>query len=405
MRGCTEHCLHCWILPDFKPAPVAKSEERSIPINIPTNHQYWYDEGCIKEIDLGNLPVTYKDYISDGFHLVILPISRVATHKSIFLPDGIMIYPESRLDLKTWRLDNPSVSELKEIAPQELSVFELSSLQSQLSGISIDDLNEFPLIVMPIKFQWDTFFDYTHEKHLELISILSEMIASKCLNFIKYMNCEISHTPSDTLPSLPSQTSINNMSATLFVNANTNGALLLSGAVFHNQITKGLGLVLSQPEWNDFPSKGEVSILVEHALSLYAQIIQTESATSRFVQVLSLLEFLAYPTEYKGFKEVKKIIARYIIQDTHSPEYQQLLKRFEELTGKKDETTGEHIGLRTRIIHIGAHLEDLLPTIKERRELFKELANYVRCVIDHMIQYAHLSIEDYAIEKEKLIQI
>jgi hypothetical protein len=404
IKGCSEYCLHCWICPEYAPPTIPMEDEQDIELIFPEHHTYWYDVDFYQKIDLGNLKVAYKDYIKDGYHIAILPISRLVTNRSIFLPEGIMIYPEGRLDLTKYKLKNIDASKLKEKHVSELTMQELSSLQSQLSNVSLDALNKYALIVIPIKLNWDTIFNHSHEKHIELISSLSEIITQKCLNYFIYKNCKISYISNDILPSSPSQTFINNMSSTLFVNLNNNESKLISGAVFNSHITKGLGLALSQPEWDNFPKKGEVGKLVNHAFLLYTQIIKTESATSKFVQILSLLEFLAFPTEYKKFQDVKKIIARYTIQDTNSKEYLDLLKRFEELTSKKDAGTGEQVGLRTCIVHIGDRIENLLPTANERKELFEELNTYVRNVIDHMIQYSNLSLEEYSIEKEKLIK-
>lgn len=311
IKGCSEYCLHCWLLLDDEPTKTAVENEQDIELIFPENHQYWYDTDDYEKIDLGDLQTAYKKYIEDGFQIAILPISRLATSRSIFLPEGIMIYPEGRLDLLKYKLTSTEISKLREKHPSELSISELSSLQSQLTGISIGTLNQYALIVIPIKLSWDTLFNHSHEKHLELISNLSETITQKYLNFFIYKHCKISYASNDGLPSFPSQTFVNNMSAVLFVNFNTNEAKLISGAVFNAQATKGLGVALSQPEWDIFPKNGEVGKLVNHAMILYAQIIKTESATSKFVQTLSLLEFLAYPTEYKTFKEVKKVIARY----------------------------------------------------------------------------------------------
>lgn len=395
IKGCSEYCLHCWLLPGDEPSKIAVENEQDIELIFPESHQYWYDIHDYKKIDLGDLQTAYKKYIEDGFQVAILPISRLATSKSIFLPEGIMIYPEGRLDLSKYKLLRAEVHELREKHPSELSISELSSLQSHLTGVSIENLNQCALIVMPVKLSWGTIFDYSHKKHLELISNLSETISQKYLNFFIYKYCKISYISNDRLPSFPSQTLINNMSAVLLVDLNNNKSKLISGAVFNAQATKGLGLALSQPEWDIFPKNGEVGKLVNHAMILYAQIIKTESSTSKFVQILSLLEFLAYPKEYKKFQEVKKVIARYMVQNTNSNEYQKLLNRFEELTGKTDSQNGKQVGLRTRIVHIGDRLENLLPTINEREQLFIELNDYVRCVMDHMIKYSDLLFDDY----------
>ena len=409
IKGCSEYCLHCWLLLDDKPDSNLNAENDKTDIVIklnltyPSNHNYWYNEDNYQEIDLGNLELAYKDYIIDDFHLVILPISRLVIHRSIFLSLGTMIYPEGRLDFSSLNLENLETSELLDEIPQELSSKQLSSLQSQLSDISIETLNEYSLIVMPVSLEWETLSNATHEEHLELIYNISEKLDSVFLNYIKYMNCKISYLPNNQLPSSASQTNVNNMSTALFINTKTNNAKLISGSVFSHQITKGMGLVMAQPEWNNFPKKGAVGQLVSHALILYNQIIQTQSATARFVQILSLLEFLAFPTVYKPFKEVKKVITRYIEGDSSSKAYKDILNRFEELTGKKDKTTGEELGLRTNIVHLGKHLEELVPSFQERKKLFEELDEYIRCVIDHMIMYSNLSMQDYEVEKSKLL--
>lgn len=92
------------------------------------------------------------------------------------------------------------------------------------------------------------------------------------------------------------------------------------------------------------------------------------------------------------------------MQDTNSPEYQNILKRFEELTSKIDSQTGEQIGLKTRIVHIGDRLENLLPTTNDREQLFEELNSYIKCIIDHMIQHSSLSFVDYLDKRQELIK-
>ena len=120
----------------------------------------------------------------------------------------------------------------------------------------------------------------------------------------------------------------------------------------------------------------------------------------RFIQALSLLEFLAHPDEYKKFEEVKKVIARHIAKDTR--EYQKLLERFFELTGKKDSATNKVIGYRTRVIHMGENIESIVPDKNDRKLLFVELQTYIKAVIDHMISHSHLAWQEYLIVRDGL---
>lgn len=115
-------------------------------------------------------------------------------------------------------------------------------------------------------------------------------------------------------------------------------------------------------------------------------------------KLLSLLEYLAYPNEYKSFKDVKKVIAKYVAKDEEHRKY--LYKRFQELTGKKDEITDKEVGLRTLIVHIGGNIENLLE-YEDRKKLFIELDTYIRKIIDFMIFNSEMNYDDYFKNKLK----
>ena len=394
-QGCEEFCYKCWVLGEDSLEIEKIKIHKNLKIEYPNSHEYWYDENNYEKIDLGDIHIAFKEYMRNGFHLIVLPISRIATNKSIFLPYGIMIYPENRVDISKY---NPSFFQKDEIYPHpnELTINQLSILQTHLSGVSIDDLNNYPCIVMPIKFDWDILLELTHEKQLEMIYQVSEKINTLSLNFLRYKFCTLKYSSTEQLPSNASQTLINNMSASLLIKNDITDSKFIAGDVFSHQITKGLGLGIRQLEWIDFPClKGDMGKLVNHALSLYVKILETQSATSKFVQILSLLEFLVFPDEYKRFKDVKKKIARYITTNTNSIEYKNILDRFEELTGKRDNETKEILGYRTKIVHMGSTIEDILPTYQDRNSLFIELDIYIRNIIDDMINKSLMSKEEY----------
>ena len=111
------------------------------------------------------------------------------------------------------------------------------------------------------------------------------------------------------------------------------------------------------------------------------------------MQALGILEFLAFPDEYQKFEKVSRVIARYIAKEpTH---YQRLLDRFFELSGKKEPNSGKIIGYRTRVVHMGERIEQLIPLEEDRRRLFQELDSYIRPVINHMIVHSDYCLEDY----------
>lgn len=115
---------------------------------------------------------------------------------------------------------------------------------------------------------------------------------------------------------------------------------------------------------------------------------------------MGLMEFLAFPDEYKKFEKVAKVIARYVARD-HT-QYQQILDRFFELTGKKDTDSGRIIGYRTKVVHMGERIERLVPHLEKRKQLFLELDGYIRPVLDHMIEYSSMSLEEYTLVRKTL---
>ncbi len=381
VQGCSSYCLECWLdVSQFMNKLEENKKNYELDLSFPVDHSNWYAEENFQEIDLGNLEVTYKEYTEAGSHVVLLPLSRFVTDKSIFLPCGVMIYPEGRLELSNLDLSS--------------SDDQLATIQSLMSGVKLEDYNAQPLIALPININWDSLLACSHMQHMELIRTLSEMIDALCLDYIRYTHCKLTYIPDEGLPNSAGQIASNSMmSSALFMRNGSREAKLIGGAAFTHTITRGVGLVARQPEWDRFPRSGEMGNLALRAISQYSQILKTESATSRFVQSLSLLEFLAFPYEYKNFKKVKSVISRSVAKEP--TERKKILDRFEYLTGKIDEDTGEQIGLRTRIVHIGARFEDLVNLASERRDLFDELDLYIRIMINDMIEFSHISFDDY----------
>jgi hypothetical protein len=392
VQGCSKYCLECWLdVTQYMDDTVHNEpqENHNLNLSFPLKHDHWYDKGIIGQIDSGFLSAAYEKYIADECHLVLLPLSRIVVDRSIFLPCGVMIYPERRLSFTDLIFDKND-GECK-----------LSSLQSKVSGVSIKDYEKQPVLVMPIKLNWNALLNLSHQEHMDLIRTISEMFDSMLFNAIRYKHCELTYIPDEGLPNSAGQISSNSMMASaLFLKNGGSIAKIVAGSAFTHRFTRGLGLVLGQPEWNSFPSGGEICNVIHHALFLYSEMLKTESSTSRFMQAMSLLEFLAYPKEYQKFKKVKSVISNYIARS--ATERQKILDRFEELTGKVDKNTNEQIGLRTRIVHIGARLENIVPFEHDRVELFRELDGYIRSVIDHMIRHSSLSFDEYEAVKENM---
>lgn len=399
-KGFEENCLSCWLLSDDSHIEE-ENDSSSVQIefnpSLPSDNNKWYDHNNYSKICDGDINLGYVNYINDDCHIIILPISRLHIDRTIFLPKGVLIYPKGVIDLNKYILEDNSIFD-----NYEMNIFEaeeLVRLQSFLSKVEITDYINETLIVLPMKFKWEDIYKCTHNYHMNFIRKCSEIIDEIGLKYLKYKSCKLDYNLESSLPSYAGQLSCNlRMSSCLLLNGKTNELKLIGGDAYSHHFTSGVGLKINQPEWNSFPKNGEVGQVVSHALTLYIQMIQTPSTNSRYVQALSLLEYLAYPNEYKGFKEVKKIIAKYVAKDITERDY--LYERFKELTGKKDTVTNEELGLRTLIVHIGGDIESLL-NLEDREKVFVELDSYIRYIIDFMIKYSDMDYNDYFTNKVK----
>jgi hypothetical protein len=329
----------------------------------------------------GEIAKAYSFFTDQGIPLVILPLARATCDRSVHYPNGITYYPPGTANLD-------GLDHLDEAAGRDDRALRLS----EYAGATLDNLKQHALLVFPATLDPQLIASADHEVHLHLIRRLSEEVDKVCLNFVRYYSCKLEKP--HAIPARAGQTKADPaMSICLVYDTSKKRSRLYGGAAFPFAFTGGIGIWLRQPEWQTFPGKGEVGKVVYHALTLYATMLEASSDTIRFVQALSLLEFLAFPTDYKAFEDVKKVIARYIATDQNS--YNRVLERFYELTGKKDPQTKEIIGLRTRVVHIGDRIEALIPSPNARRELFAELDGYIRPVIDHMIQHSEIGFDEY----------
>ena len=366
-------------------ATVAEQARGSIAsLQIGPRHQEWSDDRTDEVYSAqcsGDILKAYSFFTDQGIPLIIMPLTRAISDRSVHYPNGITYYPPGTANLD-------GLDHLDEVADPDDRAIRLS----EYAGANLDNLRQHSLLVFPATLDSQLIAKADHDVHLDLIRRLSEEVDKVCLNFVRYYSCKLEKP--HAIPARAGQTKSDPaMSICLVYDPAKKSSRLYGGAAFPFAFTGGFGIWLRQPEWQRFPGEGEVGKTVYHALTLYATMLEAGSDTIRFVQALSLLEFLAFPTDYKAFEEVKKVIARYIATDQTT--YNRVLERFYELTGKKDPLTKAIIGLRTRVVHIGDRIESLIPSPKARRELFAELDGYIRPVIDHMIQHSELGFDEY----------
>ncbi|MGB7492923.1 MAG: hypothetical protein WBR26_05610 [Candidatus Acidiferrum sp.] len=351
----------------------------------------WLDCGPPRDRNLtGNLLREFAAKLSPDAHLVVMPVHRLMFSEPIEFQSGSIIYPSGLAKLVALKLGMN-----KEVSTS------LSFYQSAATFVDKETFSQAPTVAFTYKFDWDGLWHGSHKSHMEFIRIFSQIADVKCLNWIRYKFCAIDIP--DVLPSRAGQTRKDpTMSAALLYNAFRREGGIIAGDAFNSVLTRGLGLPLNEDDiaYNDFPDlEGEVGNIALHALDLYSAILQAEYPTAQFTQLMALLEFLADPTDYTKSHEVGKIIGRYVA--TNEVEYEQFKGRYHELSGKKDDATGEYVGYRTRIVHMGARLESILAA-GPRSQLLKELDGYVRTVIDHMIERSSWSYDSYLAHRESM---
>ncbi|MCJ8343609.1 MAG: hypothetical protein MJH09_12330 [Cetobacterium sp.] len=124
----------------------------------------------------------------------------------------------------------------------------------------------------------------------------------------------------------------------------------------------------------------EVGNVIKIALGQYANIVSSESKTTKFILSMTLLEFLADPFKYLKMQDVKKNLIPLITTNKNEAEY--ISNHFKFLTSLEDEN-GCQKGLRTNIIHMGKSIEDLVPNLSDIDFILRTLQKYICKVLEN----------------------
>ncbi len=396
--GCYDHCIGCWIV-----GPESSSADHDVAFEdgiiwdgaltlAPESVDGWPYEDVYDAIFEGDLKTVYQWYFDRGNLLAVMPCSRLQVSRIRTFPKGFLFFPAGFLDLQQLRIRvNSESSNI------------LSEAQSAASLINEQVFNRYPLVTFPVQgLTWEQFRSASHQEHLVMIRNLSEEVDRDCLDYARFKTCDLNDC--EGLPCRVGQVAATNMmmAGMALYSSRQDQGQMVAGAAFTHYVTQGLGMTLDQYEWDNLPGQGETGQIARRGLRMYAELLEASTLTSKFVQAMSLFEFLAYPDQYEKMENVKKVISRYLAP-VQSPEYARLLNRFWELTGREeksvDQATGKpvrkHLGFRTRIVHLGERLEQIVPSAKDRSELFTELQSYLTPVLRHMIKHADLTFEDY----------
>ncbi len=349
------------------------------------------------------------DFIEDlkaGKYLVVMPISRLML-ESKFSLGKFSFYPAGEVDISELNIVPNKTLEMLENGT-DIIVAEgqdLRELKSSVTGINAEVFSKNVCVAYTAYIEWKNFLQGTHETDLSLIYQLSQDV-EKAMDLIRFYFCRF-----DLPDTLPGQVwtwqESKGFSGALLYTLLDNESYIIGGSVITHYTVKGLGLELDDLQTSSIEKHplmesniGEVGNIARMGLNLNTGIFEANNITTKFIRAMNLLEFLAFPDEYKKFELVKKEISCHIAKTVQ--QYQELLDRFHKLTGKKDNLTGETIGYRTRIVHIGATLEEILTNVQDRNKFLLELQGYICSVIENMIKNMNLTWEDFVEYRKEL---
>jgi hypothetical protein len=327
-----------------------------------------------------------KNLCHPGEQLCLLPISRINIESpqwinekrfAVFPPYSIdpqsirvMEWPERTFDMIMRNSRDGYVS---------VEGSDLAWLQSGSTKITLDEFFRQSLIACTTQVSWEDFLSpRDHQVHIG--AIRSAM--TKCeeiLDIIRFERCNL-WLP-EKLPGRAGLLDDSPFCAGLFYAPEDHEAYIVAGQIATHRIIVGVGLDLEGVTANSI-GNGQLGKLARHALRLYTSALEADSETSRFVQIMSIIEFLADPDSYTKMADAKKAIARQIAKSRN--EYESILSDFFYLSAEKGNPQYNK-GLRHNIVHLGKQLEDLT-TKEERMSVFRRLSRYVGVPIQQMIQ-------------------
>jgi hypothetical protein len=323
--------------------------------------------------------------------LCLLPVSRVLIEEPRWLTPEMVIYPPESIDPNTLRVVSYPAYNYKEIvrrnsvkAPDGSSLLfiegdDLHWGKSAATGIDLPEFFGSATLAFPVSLDWNAFlFPTSHELHLEMLGAAMAR-AEEVMDIVRFDYCNL-WTP-QTLPGRVGLLSDTTFCAGLFYAPEDHESYIIAGQIATHQIISGIGLDMSDVGPVTPVGSGEVGSIFKHGLRLFTAALEAPTETSRFAQMMSLVEYLAAPDSYLLMKKVKGLIARQIASDR--ADYDAISIDFLYLTSDAKAANGPNHGLRHNIIHCGKRLEDLVRH-DERINIFKRLTRYAGVVLEQM---------------------
>lgn len=308
----------------------------------------------------------YNDYKNESNAVAVVPVKGFKISRK-YIVNKINVYPSNTIneeEIKGWHFD-----------------FTFEEIKSEFYDAT--------LITFPMTYQKRNMIGVLKPSEKEKLITEALGIAEDVMNTFRYISSNF-----DKVSNLPQRAG--------YINDITSGFLMyypdLGMAdyiydkyyVFNKALGEGLHIEVSQleSELNEhfMPLKleqGEVGNILKHAFRLYSDVLYMPTATNKFMQAMSLIEYLSNPFEYENMQKVKSKIAPYSADS--KKKYHEICDRFKYLTSLTE--NGVNIGLRTSIIHTGRTLEQMITNRYEIDLLLRELQTYICNFISGNIKY------------------
>lgn len=269
----------------------------------------------------------FKDELSQGSHLVVMPLSRVLIEDE-FRIGKYRFYPTGEVDIRSLRpVPNRFHSAINsvEINNDDMLIVGLENeilreTATAVTGASPEVFMTNPLLSFTVdNLDWDEFLEansHDYDKRV-LRGFTSE--AEKVMDLIKFFLCR-----ADLIDTLPATAGVwegsNGFSSSLIFNIDDYESYIIAGSIVTHTVVKGIGLELDLNGIREeceavLSTVGEVGSVVKMALAMHTAFLETNNTTTQFVKAMTLLEFLAYPDDYKRFEDVRKEITPHIAKD------------------------------------------------------------------------------------------
>lgn len=337
-------------------------------------------------------------HVNQGKNVAILPAGGLLACGYLEQDDVLFIHPESVNNLEP----------LLAIAESESSSDNIADFCASFTGITPEVFLQNEIAIFPFNADEIEVNIKNAFEAIDLLNKLSEK-AFNALNIIRFIHCRF-HVP-ETLPFIPGQwKNSNGFMGAIIVTSKT--ARIIAGRKSGAMMVGGLGLGLEAYEESGYHNHeymfllaennkkvGEVGRNVRKALHILNKAMYANDETLKFITLMALFEYLATGSTYTNFKKVRPKIQVHIAKN--KSEYHSLTNRFKQFTSKKD-LDGVETGYRTRIIHGGTLIDEMLSS-EERKNLFYELFGYVEKVIKDMIEDSYHSFD--SLQEKRIVMM